>query len=67
MLKVSAVEIVRTSEKEFTENNLSTILANEQKILEAIETYPKILQRPIIVHNGSAVIGRPPEIIYKII
>ena len=67
MLNVSPADIVRTSEKEFVENNLYTILGDEQKILEAIETYPKILQRPIIVHDGSAVIGRPPENIYKII
>ena len=67
MLGLRASDIVRTSEKEFIEYNLSEILNNENKLLEAIETYPKIMQRPIIVHNGKAVIGRPPENIYQII
>ena len=43
-------------------------LANdEQKLLEAIEQFPKIMQRPIIIHGKKAVIGRPPENINKIL
>ena len=67
MLGVRALDIVRTSEKEFVENNLSEILDNEEKILSAIENCPKIMQRPIIIHNGKAVIGRPPENINKLL
>ncbi len=67
MLGARASDIVRTSEKEFIENNLHEILNNEDKLLEAIEAYPKIMQRPIIVRDGKAVIGRPPENINKII
>ena len=67
MLGVRASDIVRTSEKEFIENNLREILNNEDELLEAIEAYPKIMQRPIIVRDGKAVIGRPPENINKII
>jgi len=40
---------------------------NEDKILEAIEKFPKIMQRPIIIHGNKGVIGRPPENIYKIL
>ena len=40
---------------------------NEQKLFEAIEQFPKIMQRPIIIHGKKAVIGRPPENINKII
>ena len=67
MLGARASDIVRTSEKEFIENNLREIVNNEDKLLEAIEAYPKIMQRPIIVRDGKAVIGRPPENINKII
>ena len=67
MLCARASDIVRTSEKEFIENNLREILNNEDELLEAIETFPKIMQRPIIVRDGKAVIGRPPENINKII
>ena len=36
-------------------------------MIEAIIQYPKILERPIIVIEDKAVIGRPPENIYDII
>ena len=67
MLGVKASDIIRTSEKEFVENNISDILEDEGKTLSAIEDYPKIMQRPIIIHNGKAVIGRPPENINKLL
>src|ERR1700735_5559320 len=40
-------------------------LAVDQKgsaeLLEAIVAHPILLERPIFVHDGKAVIGRPPE------
>lgn len=67
LLKVNPIDIVRTSENEYKKNNLSEISHNENKLLEAIEKFPKIMQRPIIIHDKKAVIGRPPENINKII
>ena len=58
---------MRISEKEFLENNLSEIMTNEEKILDAIVKFPKILQRPIIISGGKGVIGRPPENIFKLL
>ena len=29
--------------------------------------FPKIIERPIIIINNQATVGRPPENIYKII
>ena len=26
-----------------------------------LESRPEVLQRPVLIHNGQAVIGRPPE------
>ena len=40
---------------------------NEEKVLDAIEKFPKIMQRPIIIHGNKGVIGRPPENINKIL
>jgi arsenate reductase len=67
ILNVKASDIVRTTEKEFKENNLNQIIDDEKRILSAIEKYPKIMQRPIILHNGRGVIGRPPENINKLL
>tara|TARA_A100000164_G_scaffold83294_1_gene71147 strand:+ start:1839 stop:2024 length:186 start_codon:yes stop_codon:yes gene_type:complete len=61
------LDIVRTTEKEYKDNDLEAISNNEQKLLEAIEQFPKIMQRPIIIHGKKAVIGRPLENINKIL
>tara|TARA_Y100001935_G_scaffold184462_1_gene153047 strand:+ start:1689 stop:1874 length:186 start_codon:yes stop_codon:yes gene_type:complete len=61
------LDIVRTTEKEYKDNNLEAISNNEQKLLEAIAQFPKIMQRPIIINEKKAVIGRPPERVNEIL
>lgn len=36
---------------------------NSEAVLQAIAHEPRLLQRPIVVRNGRAAIGRPPEMI----
>ena len=67
ILKLQPKDIVRTSESDFTENDLDKILDNDDEMLNAIIQYPKILERPIIINNNRGVIGRPPEKILEII
>ena len=67
ILKLQPKDIVRTSESDFTENNLDKILDDDDEMLNAIIEYPKILERPIIINNNRGVIGRPPEKILEII
>ena len=66
ILDLKAIDIIRKSESEYKDNGIEKI-KNEEKILEAILQYPKILQRPIILNGEKGVIGRPPENILKII
>jgi len=53
-------EFVRTNEKAYKEMGLS--LDNEERVLEAMVQEPKLMQRPIVMHNGNAIIARPPEL-----
>tara|TARA_Y100001960_G_C14154582_1_gene577740 strand:- start:261 stop:401 length:141 start_codon:yes stop_codon:yes gene_type:complete len=46
---------------------LSDVLESDNKTIDAIIKFPKILQRPIIINGDRGVIGRPPENILKII
>ena len=66
ILNLKPIDIIRTSELDYKENNISKVTDNE-KLLEAILKYPKILQRPIILNGDKGVIGRPPEKILSII
>ena len=67
VLNIKPQDAIRKNEKEFKDKNLKDIFDDEKKVIEAIIQYPKILERPIIVIEGKAVIGRPPENIYDII
>ncbi|HEX7132334.1 MAG TPA: arsenate reductase (glutaredoxin) [Iamia sp.] len=51
--------IVRTGEDAYKQLGLADATADE--LLDALVDNPILLQRPIVVHDGQAVIGRPPE------
>ncbi len=53
--------LIRKREASYIENNLEEISNNNEAMAEAIEKFPKIMERPIAVKGAKAVIGRPPE------
>ncbi|WP_027820387.1 arsenate reductase (glutaredoxin) [Paraburkholderia bannensis] len=53
-------DMMRTNETEYAELGLDASTSDDQ-LYEAIAKHPILLQRPIVVRNGRAVIGRPPE------
>ena len=67
LLGLRPKDFVRKIEKDFKDNHLSESLEDDDKILEAMELFPKIIERPIIVFGQEAVIGRPLENIQKLI
>ncbi len=60
MLGMKPSEIVRRGESIFKEKFKGRNLTDEEW-LDALEEYPKLMERPIVVKDGKAVIGRPPE------
>ena len=59
-LDKSVHEVVRTKEEVYSQLNLSSE-STEEEIIAAIIKYPVLLERPIVVKDDKAVIGRPPE------
>ena len=60
-------EFVRKNEAEFKDNNLAEKLGKDGDLFEAILKFPKIMERPIIISDLGAVIGRPPENVLKVL
>ena len=54
-------DFIRTSEKDFKDNNIKSLINNDKALAKAMEGLPKIMERPIFVVGRNAVIGRPPE------
>lgn len=59
-LGIPAIELIRKGEKDFKENFKGKDLS-ESEWIDAMVKYPKLIERPIIVKNGKAVVGRPVE------
>ena len=67
LLGLRPKDFVRKIEKDFKDNDLSKSLEDDDKIIDAMLLFPRIIERPIVVSKGKAVIGRPPENVQKLI
>lgn len=61
MLNMSPREFMRVKEDIYRDNQLADVTVTDQQLLEAIVAHPILLERPIVVVDNKAVIGRPPE------
>lgn len=59
-LNKKAIEFTRTKEIDFRMLGLDKN-SNDEEIFSAMQKYPKLLERPIVYNDSSAVIWRPPE------
>ncbi|GLS90076.1 arsenate reductase [Psychromonas marina] len=62
----SARQLMRTGEAVYKELQLSEE-QDEKQLLQAMLDNPKLIERPIVLANGKAKIGRPPESVLTIL
>ena len=62
MLKLDARGLMRTKEDIYKELKLKDE-QDEEKLIEAMATNPKLIERPVLIKDGKAIIGRPTSII----
>ena len=67
LLNLAPRELIRTSEPEYKNNNLDNPTLIKDQLLDAMVEFPILIQRPIVVANGAARIGRPPEKVLEIL
>ncbi len=58
-------QMMRVKEAEYKELNLAN--AEDDALLKAMLTHPKLIERPIVVNGNKAALGRPPENVLEII
>lgn len=66
LLGISPEKLVRKNEAVWKENYRGKALTDDQ-ILDAMIAHPKLIERPIVINDNKAVIGRPPENIKNIL
>ncbi len=65
ILSIKPIDLIRQHEEEF-ESYRNKELSDEE-IFTLLIKYPKLIERPIIVSDNKAILGRPPEKVLDII
>lgn len=60
-LGIEPLALMRTKEAIYKELGLNASDVTDQERIKAMVDNPKLIERPIVVHNGKAKLGRPPE------
>jgi arsenate reductase len=66
LLGISAVQLLRKGEAIFKENYKGKDFSEEEWIQIMVDN-PKLIERPIVVKNSKAALGRPPENVMEIL
>jgi arsenate reductase len=66
-LGLTARQLLRTGEDEYRQLGLDDPSLDEAALIAAMVKHPRLIERPVVVANGKAVIGRPPEKVLEIL
>ena len=67
MLGIKPRDLLRKGEKEYKETGLNNMDLTDAQIIKAMVEHPKLIERPIVIKDGQARIGRPPEQVLEIL
>jgi len=67
LLGMEPRELMRRKEKEYKESGADNPELSRDELIELMVRHPKLIERPIVVSNGKAAIGRPPEQVLEIL
>ena len=65
-LNMSPIELVRRNEQIWKDNYKGKDMSDAE-IISAMVKNPKLIERPIVLKNGKAALGRPPENVVNIL
>ncbi|MDN0087502.1 arsenate reductase (glutaredoxin) [Yersinia nurmii] len=62
-----ARQLMRTKDELYKTLNLADSGLSQTQLLQALADNPKLIERPIVIHQGKARLGRPPEQVLEIL
>ncbi|HEY8219352.1 MAG TPA: arsenate reductase (glutaredoxin) [Methylobacter sp.] len=60
-------ELMRKNEAEYKAGGLDDASLDRQALITAMVNNPILIERPIVIANGKAAVGRPPETVLAIL
>lgn len=67
LLNFQPKDLMRTGEKEYQELALNNPALTREQLIAAMVANPILIERPIVLANGKAAVGRPPENVLSIL
>ena len=67
MLGMAPHDLMRKKEAPYKDNNLGDEHLDQDTLIRAMVDNPILIERPIVVANGKAALGRPPEAVLDIL
>ncbi len=67
MLGLEPRELMRKKEKEYKELELSDQQLTREQLIDAMVAHPQLIERPIVIKDGKAALGRPPESVLAVL
>ena len=67
LLGLGPRELMRKKEDAYNANGLDAPDKTDEDLVAAMIEHPVLIERPIVLANGKAAIGRPPENVLEII
>ena len=66
ILNIAPIDLIRKNESVWKSDFKGKKLSDQQ-LIDAMAAHPKLIERPIIIHNNKGVIGRPKDRILEIL
>lgn len=67
LLKMGPRDLMRKKEEEYVKCELENDSLSDDELIGFMIKHPVLIERPIVLANGKAAIGRPPEQVLEIL
>lgn len=67
LLRIEPRDLMRRKEAEYQDAGLDDPSLTREQLIRALHEHPRLIERPIVLANGKAALGRPPEQVLEIL